>query len=70
MGPPTNPVRFSTVASSGCIGNRVYTELSESELYVAVPGRDVARIAEEVAVVVSANAALLNYHQVSSDRIF
>jgi uncharacterized protein (DUF169 family) len=52
-----------TVASTGCIGNRVYTELSETELYVAVPGRDVARIAGEVAVVASANAALLDYHR-------
>ena len=52
-----------TVASTGCIGNRIYTELDQTELYVAVPGRDLARIAEAVAVVVSANAALFDYHQ-------
>ena len=52
-----------TVASTGCIGNRVYTELDETELYVAVPGRDLARIAVEAAVVRAANAALLEYHQ-------
>jgi uncharacterized protein (DUF169 family) len=52
-----------TVASSGCVGNRVYTGLGESDLYVAVPGRDVRRIAEESAVVRAANATLLQYHE-------
>jgi uncharacterized protein (DUF169 family) len=52
-----------TTASSGCIGNRVYTGLSESDMYVAVPGRDVGRIAEETAVIRAANAALQQYHQ-------
>jgi uncharacterized protein (DUF169 family) len=52
-----------TVASTACIGNRVYTDLSEADLYVAIPGRDVVRVAEETAVVRSANAALLDYHQ-------
>jgi hypothetical protein len=31
------------VASTGCIGNRVYTDLGEDELYVAVPGKDLSR---------------------------
>jgi uncharacterized protein (DUF169 family) len=52
-----------TVASTGCIGNRVYTDLDETELYVAVPGRDLARVAEAVAVIASANAALFQYHE-------
>jgi uncharacterized protein (DUF169 family) len=52
-----------TTASSGCVGNRVYTGLGESDLYVAVPGKDVARIAEETAVVRGANATLKQYHQ-------
>ncbi len=52
-----------TSASTGCVGNRVYTELSESELYVAVPGRDLARLAADAAVVRTANDALLAYHQ-------
>ena len=51
-----------TTASSGCIGNRVYTGLGDSDLYVAVPGRDVARIAEETAVIRAANATLAQYH--------
>lgn len=52
-----------TVASTGCIGNRVYTDLDETELYVAVPGRDLARVAEAAAIVASANGALFDYHQ-------
>ena len=52
-----------TVASTACIGNRVYTDLDEADLYVAVPGRDLPRVAEETAVVRSANATLFDYHQ-------
>jgi uncharacterized protein (DUF169 family) len=52
-----------TTASSGCVGNRVYTGLSETDLYVAVPGRDVGRIAEETAVIRAANATLSQYHR-------
>jgi uncharacterized protein (DUF169 family) len=51
------------IASTGCIGNRVYTDLGEDELYVAVPGRDVPRMAAEVATILSANAALADYHR-------
>ena len=29
-----------TIASTACIGNRVYTDLGDDELYVTVPGRD------------------------------
>jgi uncharacterized protein (DUF169 family) len=39
------------VASTGCIGNRVYTGLDESDLYVAVPGRDLHRVSEEAATI-------------------
>ena len=53
-----------TVASSGCIGNRTYTGLGDDELYVAVPGRDLERIAGEIATIVQANEALASYHQV------
>jgi len=52
-----------TVASSGCIGNRIYTGLSDDELYVVVPGRDLERVASEVATIVQANAQLAEYHQ-------
>jgi uncharacterized protein (DUF169 family) len=51
------------IAITGCIGNRVYTSMDESELYVAVPGRDLQRIADETATIASANATLQEYHE-------
>jgi len=51
------------VASTGCIGNRVYTDVGEDELYVAVPGRDLPRIAEEAQTIAAANAKLSEYHR-------
>jgi uncharacterized protein (DUF169 family) len=51
------------VVSSGCIGNRVYTDLCEGEMYVVIRGQDVAQVAEELETVVSANAQLSQYHQ-------
>jgi len=51
------------VASTGCIGNRVYTDLGEDELYVAVPGKDLPRIAEEAHTIAAANAKLSEYHR-------
>ena len=50
-----------TVTSLGCIGNRVYTDLSENDLYVAVPGADLSEIADALEVVTSANAELSAY---------
>ena len=41
-------------ASAGCIGNRVYTELADDELYYALPG---ARLADALAALVRAPAA-------------
>jgi uncharacterized protein (DUF169 family) len=51
------------VASTGCIGNRVYTGLDENDLYVAVPGRDLLKVAAEIATIMMANNTLLLYHQ-------
>jgi len=52
-----------TVASLGCIGNRVYTGLGEDELYVTVPGADLLEIADALDVIASANAELTVYAQ-------
>ena len=51
------------VTSSGCIGNRVYTDLGEDELYAMVPGKDLQRLAEELETIVNANAQLAQYHR-------
>lgn len=51
------------VASAGCIGNRTYTGLGDDELYVAVPGRDLERIAAEVETIAAANQKMAEYHR-------
>lgn len=58
-----------SVVSSGCIGNRVYTDLGEGELYVVIPGKDLPRIAAEVETISSANAQLSQYHQSRRKRL-
>ncbi|MBV9088053.1 MAG: DUF169 domain-containing protein [Acidobacteriaceae bacterium] len=51
------------VASSACVGNRVYTGLGDDELYVAVRGEDLPRIAAELDAIISSNAKLEEYHK-------
>jgi uncharacterized protein (DUF169 family) len=51
------------VASTGCIGNRVYTDLGEDDLYVVVAGNALAKIAGEIETVSVANAKLADYHR-------
>ena len=55
--------RHGAVASTGCIWNRVYTGLDESEPYMAASGRDLQRIADETVTITSANATLLGCHK-------
>jgi len=50
-----------TVSSLGCAGNRVYTGLGEDELYVAVPGKDLEKVAEALDTIISANHAIEEY---------
>ena len=51
------------IATTGCVGNRVYTDLGEDELYVVIPGKDVARVADEAQTIADANVKLSEYHQ-------
>lgn len=51
------------VASTGCVGNRVYTGVDEGDLYVAVPGKEIAKLASAAAMIQSANSQLFEYHQ-------
>ncbi len=51
------------VSSLGCVGNRVYTDLPDSDYYVSVTGSRVAALAAEVGVIASANATLAEYHR-------
>jgi uncharacterized protein (DUF169 family) len=51
------------VLSSGCIGNRVYTDIGEDELYAVLRGSDLERIAAEIDTIQSANQTLTRHHQ-------
>ena len=51
------------VTSVGCIGNRVYTDIGEDELYVVLRGVDLERVAAEIDTIRTANEALTGYHR-------
>jgi uncharacterized protein (DUF169 family) len=51
------------VASTACIGNRVYTDVGEDELYVVIPGKDLGRVADELVTITDANRKLSQYHR-------
>jgi uncharacterized protein (DUF169 family) len=51
------------VASLGCIGNRVYTDLPDDELYYALPGKHLAAVVDKLAGIIHANRELEKYHQ-------
>jgi len=54
-------LQHGAILSLGCIGNRIYTGLGEDEVYVVFRGRDLAIVADALATIVSANAALSDY---------
>lgn len=51
------------VISSGCIGNRIYTDVEDDELYAAFPVRALSNILREVETIVTANATLADFHR-------
>ncbi len=53
----------TSVASVGCIGNRVYTGLGDDELYVAVPGAKVNDVLERLELILTANRELEKFHR-------
>ena len=53
----------------GCIGNRVYTGISDDELYLGMPGAALPGLAEAAQTIASANAALLDYHRGRRDAL-
>jgi uncharacterized protein (DUF169 family) len=50
-------------ASLGCIGNRVYTELPDDELYYAIPGNKLEEVERRLATIVNANRELEAFHR-------
>jgi len=51
------------VASLGCIGNRVYTDMADDELYYVLPGKRLAAVVQKLAEIVNANCELEKYHR-------
>jgi uncharacterized protein (DUF169 family) len=51
------------VASIGCIGNRVYTQLADDELYLAVPAKMIQPTLEKLDTIVTANVELEKFHR-------
>jgi uncharacterized protein (DUF169 family) len=51
------------VASVGCIGNRVYTELGDDELYLSIPGSRLEAVLGGLAAVLDANVELEKFHR-------
>jgi uncharacterized protein (DUF169 family) len=56
-------MQSGVVGSSGCIGNRVYTEIGDDELYVAIRGNDLERVVGELETIINANRDLREYHR-------
>jgi uncharacterized protein (DUF169 family) len=52
-----------SVASVGCIGNRVYTGLGDDELYLAVPGSALQATLDKLETVLTANIELEKFHR-------
>ena len=68
MGLPA-ALKHGAVTSTGCIGNRVYTDVPEDELYIVLRGSDLERIAEEIDTIHAANVTLTQYHQERRQRL-
>ena len=49
--------------SFGCKGNRTFTGLSDSEMYVAIPGDKWAAVAEKLVETNAANASMGTFYQ-------
>jgi uncharacterized protein (DUF169 family) len=52
-----------SVMSTGCIGNRVYTDLGEDEFYLMIPGARLMEVADQASIIASANDTLEEYHR-------
>jgi uncharacterized protein (DUF169 family) len=69
MGRPTCAIVPAVIQSGkgasslGCIGNRVYTALSDDDFYFAFPGEHIHTIVDKLWMIVNANDNLESYHK-------
>ena len=52
----------AVVPSLGCVGNRIYTGISDDDFYTVISGSVLDTIVAQLGTVVAANAALAEYH--------
>jgi len=52
-----------TATNLGCIGNRVYTELEDNELYFVIAGSQLASVVDKLHTIVDANNELESFHR-------
>lgn len=52
-----------TATNLGCIGNRIYTGLSDDDLYFVLAGSQVHAVVDQLATIVNANNELTTFHQ-------
>jgi uncharacterized protein (DUF169 family) len=75
MGRPACAVIAATMASGkaatslGCVGNRVYTGLSEHEMYIGIPGAALADTVDALRAIVSANKELEAFHRARCETV-
>ena len=50
-------------ASLGCIGNRIYTDMPDADLYLMVAGKHIQALADELEMIAAANKTLGDYHR-------
>jgi uncharacterized protein (DUF169 family) len=52
-----------TVSNLGCIGNRVYTDAADDELYFVIAGSRIDAITDKLETIVHANNELEAFHR-------
>jgi uncharacterized protein (DUF169 family) len=52
-----------SVASVGCIGNRVYTGLGDDEMYLTIPGAAIGAVLGALEPTLNANHELEQFHR-------
>jgi uncharacterized protein (DUF169 family) len=63
MAIPASLAASAVVSSLGCVGNRVYTGVTDDEFYTVVSGKELASLAAQLGTIVAANMMLAEYHQ-------
>jgi uncharacterized protein (DUF169 family) len=66
---PVAAERRASVASVGCIGNRVYTGLGDDEMYLTIPGERLDIVIDKLSTVLNANRAMESFHRERAQQL-